>query len=234
MDRSINRWNIIRWGEDMTRQRVINIIGWILHGVMLSLLLYMCSEFPTPSFSSSDKNMAAFKKPLDAFVESGKRFVSAKELYEGSLFDGEKICISIRNEYHEPGGIAQREELALLFPQHIAAISRVELQDSFPQVIVAVLRSDGELVVATGTPYLSRSPPAYIGIEHVSIKEGGRFVRGSAHRGRRCADFEDAMFIRSYSEINKRYYIALADKRSPLLWPYGGVMGESIATQKIN
>lgn len=214
----------------MTKRKVIDVTGWFLLAVLFGLVLYTCAG----PFSSDDKNMTAFKAPLNAFIESGQRFISAKELYEGSIFEGKKICISIRNEYAEPGSIAQREELALLFPEHLAVVSRAVLQDSFPQVIVAVLRADGELAVATGRAYLAGSPRAYIGIERVSVKEDGQFVRRSANRGRRCADFEDAMFIRYYSEINKQYYVALADKRSPLLWPYGGVMDESVATPDIN
>ncbi|MDP2205128.1 MAG: hypothetical protein Q8K65_02360 [Alphaproteobacteria bacterium] len=218
----------------MTKQQVIDTIGWILCAVLLSILLYMCSASPRPLSVSDDKNMKDFKNALVSFSRGGQRFVFAKDIYGGTVFDAKKICLSIRDEYAEAGAEGQRAELRRLLPDSLLAIEKLTLREALPQAIIALQKADGGLVIATGRASLGTDRGDYLGLERVNVAGNGNFHRSTKARGARCADFEDAVFIASYSDINKRHYIILADRRSPSLWPYGGVMDDGIATPQIN
>ncbi|HCS23920.1 MAG TPA: hypothetical protein PLW48_02170 [Alphaproteobacteria bacterium] len=216
----------------MAFRKVVDIMRWCLFAFAACFIIYTFG-MSGANFSSDDENMKAFKRPLGALSDARPRFATALELFGGSVFEGEKICISIRNEYAEGGEQGQRNELARLFPDRVAAVRKLNLSDGFPKVIVAVAQPGGRLFVATGDAKIAHAPSVDIGLELVAVDEEGKFLRATKHRGYRCVPFEDAVFVFSYHQINKRAYVMLADKRSPSLWPYGGVMAQDIASGKV-
>jgi len=216
----------------MTFRKVVDVMRWCILAFAACLIIYTFG-MSGANFSGDDENMKAFKRPLGALSDARPRFATALELFGGSPFEGEKICISIRNEYVEGGEQEQRNELARLFPDRLAAVHNLHLSDSFPKVMVAVAQTDGGLFVATGDTKLLRGPRVDMGIEFVAVDEKGKISRASKHHGYRCVLFQEAVFISSYNQINKQWYIVLADKRSPSLWPYGGVMAQDIASGRV-
>jgi len=216
----------------MTFQKIVDIVGWLLCVFAAGLVIYILGT-PGQSFSRDDENMKAFKMPLVVLSDARPRFASAQELFGGSPLEGERICISIRDEYGESGAEGQRNELARLFPDRVAAVRKLNLSDGFPKVIVAAALPGGRLFVATGDAKIAHAPSVDIGLEFVAVDEEGKFSRATKHRGYRCVPFEDAVFVFSRHQINKRAYVMLADKRSPSLWPYGGTMAQDIASGKV-
>lgn len=192
------------------------------------LVIYIFSA--SPSSSPDDENMAAFKKPLAALAQGDVRFAFAQDLYRGTPFEGQEICLSLRDGDAEAGQDGQRNELGRLLPHHLLAVQRLNLSDATPAALVAAPMPDRRLVLAAGNAKLQAQPRVHVGIESVRVKENGAVIRTVQYRGRRCVPFADAVFILSYRESNKQAYAVLADRRSPSLWPYGGVMNADIAS----
>lgn len=193
------------------------------------LVIYVFSASP-PSSSPDDENMMLFKKPLAALVQGDVRFAFAQDLYRGTPFEGREICLSLRDGDAEAGQDGQRNELARLLPHHPLAVQKLNLSDATPSALVAASMPDGRLVLAAGNAKLQAQPRVNVGIESVRVQENGAVIRTVQYRGRRCVPFADAVFILSYRESNKQAYAVLADRRSPSLWPYGGVMPADIAS----
>lgn len=167
---------------------------------------------PGPNYSKDDALTRSFKMPLAALLESGRERATLAELYGGTIFEGDKICM-----YYPYPGIkgsgTYRDSLAYYFPAEKVRIANLKLRYEHPEWAVAVKGKDGITVVMGQRRIWGHN--AFIRMESIQTKAGGEAFRYThSESGSRCFDFANSIF-RIEKVSNSNFAITLTDKDSP-------------------
>ena len=184
-----------------------SIVIVLLIGTALFIILK-----PGPNYSKDDALTRSFKMPLVALLESGKERATLAELYGGTVFEGEKICMY----YPYPGirgSVTSRDVLKRDFPKEAEHIANLKMRYDYPAWMATIQGKDG-IVVVMGQRYMPGSN-AFIRMETIQTKESGETFRyAHSESGARCFDFANSIFrIEKVSQSSVA--VTLTDKDSP-------------------
>jgi hypothetical protein len=130
----------------------------------------------------------SFKMPLEALLKSGKERMTLQELYGGTDFEGDTMCMYYPDKNY-PGGLTVSEILLEKFPIMEAKIARANIQQQNPDWMIAVVRADS-MTVITGDPRLAYYKDV------IAFEWGGAESEkyNPASKGINCINFTDGAF----------------------------------------
>lgn len=191
----------------------MNMSGWQLFWTMVACfaIIYFIRD-SNSNYSKDDALTRSFKMPLAALLESGKERATLAELYGGTIFEGDKICMY----YPYPGikaSVTSREVLKRDFPEEAKRIENLKIRYDYPEWMTAVQGKNG--VVALMGKRRMQGYNAFIRMESIQTKADGEAFRYThSESGSRCFDFANSIF-RIEKVSNSNFAITLTDKDSP-------------------
>jgi hypothetical protein len=154
-------------------------------------------------WSRDDQFMWEFEQSLTVFLDGTEERVTLSDLYGGTKFVGDVICINYISDDGWGGARAgvwldAHYRLKKMFPDMQEQIAKVRLIQKEPHVIVAIRRAD-DLFVMSGNDIIHTAGEREFGrlrVEKISTAEEERNRHIQRKNGSRCVDFKQGVFKR--------------------------------------
>ena len=169
----------------------------VVGGPILAIIMLLVWNM---DWSRDDQLMQAFKAPLVTFLESGAERVTLEELYGGTEFAGDALCVNYLTKelLQHKEDLAASPRLNRLFPDMAEEIAGVRLTQKGPNLLVAIRRGE-KILAMSGDIRLfvaKRDVFGLLRVERISSQGGvgDRFI--ARKNGSRCVDFKQGVFKR--------------------------------------
>jgi|GEM_PF-4022508 len=176
-------------------------------------------------WSRDDQLMREFKAPLIAFLDSDQERVTLSDLYSGTEFEGDTLCV----DYFQKDFFLRFEDLTVfqrlnrMFPDMMAEIMPIHVTQKNPNLLVAIRRGKNLQVMSGNTHLLVGRPDTFgafyvEGISELGDRKNRYIPRGT---GDRCVGFKEGVLKRETSIKETadgdvaRLYAVLTDAESP-------------------
>lgn len=194
----------------------MNMSGWQLFWttVAFGVIFYLVAK-PFHYYSPDNAISTSYKMPLESLLRSGKERMTLQELYGGTMFEGDTMCMY----YPYPSFKEETDMAGILlraFPDMREYILSLNVKGLRPEWMVAV-RKDKKLLVVTGRNGMKSIYDNIIAESfYKDSKDGEQKRTASSEAGYRCVDFEKGVFRVSHYKNGKNLWrnVILTDEAS--------------------